>query len=221
MIIRNLSQWTGDYVSAGVTRIEMDLRNPNDFDLMMRLAIAGPTGPGGPGGTGDTYATQAITIPADDAWHPVEFGIEPDDFTHVGGSPPNIQAALADVSEFRILHNPSTSFIGAVVNGMFFVDNITALGPSAGLPGDYNGDTAVDSIDYTLWRDTLGSDTNLAADGNNNGIIDSGDYDVWKMNFGGAGSLASNVSVPEPTTVLLVASGFFLVRLSSRQTFYD
>jgi hypothetical protein len=52
------------------------------------------------------------------------------------------------------------------------------------LPGDYNRDNLVDSVDYTLWRNTLGSTTNLLADGNGNLRIDSGDYTVWKQNYG-------------------------------------
>jgi hypothetical protein len=50
--------------------------------------------------------------------------------------------------------------------------------------GDYNKDTFVDAVDYTVWRNTFGSNSDLSADGNNNGQIDAGDYDFWKMRYG-------------------------------------
>jgi hypothetical protein len=51
-------------------------------------------------------------------------------------------------------------------------------------PGDYNRDYVVDSLDYTVWRNSLGSTTNLWADGNANLQIDDGDLNVWKQNYG-------------------------------------
>ena len=54
------------------------------------------------------------------------------------------------------------------------------------LPGDYNRDGVVSSIDYAVWRENLGNSVpNFSgADGNGDGIVDSQDYDVWKSNFG-------------------------------------
>ena len=34
--------WTGNWTTAGVVQISLDVRNPNAFPLSMRLAIAGP-----------------------------------------------------------------------------------------------------------------------------------------------------------------------------------
>lgn len=55
------------------------------------------------------------------------------------------------------------------------------------LPGDYNRDDAVNSADYSLWRDTLGA-TGLTPysgpDGDGDGMVDQDDYLVWKANFG-------------------------------------
>jgi hypothetical protein len=54
------------------------------------------------------------------------------------------------------------------------------------LPGDYNGNTVVDTADYVVWRNTR--DTVVApysgADGNGDEQINSADYDVWRANFG-------------------------------------
>ncbi|MCG8510412.1 MAG: hypothetical protein MI741_14400, partial [Rhodospirillales bacterium] len=88
----------------------------------------------------------------------------------------------------------------------------------AALAGDYNGDGAVDSADYTIWRDTLGSTTYLRADGNNNGSVDLGDYTLWRNNFGAQLSSVSTAVVPEPASVgvlLIGAAGPLWRRRSS------
>ncbi len=88
------------------------------------------------------------------------------------------------------------------------------------LAGDYNADGTVNGLDYVVWRANLGSTTSLAADASLNGLVDVADYMVWRSNFGlslppGAGSSISSgsllstggVAVPEPKTVLLIATG--------------
>ncbi|WP_442481688.1 BNR-4 repeat-containing protein [Aeoliella sp. SH292] len=55
------------------------------------------------------------------------------------------------------------------------------------VPGDFNGDGAVDLADYSVWRDQLGSseDGVVVLSGNGNGgVVDASDYLVWKSNFG-------------------------------------
>lgn len=63
-----------------------------------------------------------------------------------------------------------------------------------GLPGDFNGDDAVNAADYTVWRDGLGS------------IYDMDDYQIWQANYGAvAGSSNVPASVPEPAESMLLA----------------
>lgn len=75
------------------------------------------------------------------------------------------------------------------------------------VPGDYNGNGAVDAADYVVWRNTLGqSGSGLAADGNGNQMIDSGDYNFWRAGFGqtnGSGG-GLTAAVPEPAAWLVV-----------------
>ena len=97
---------------------------------------------------------------------------------------------------------------------------IAVFASAANPPGDYNEDGVVDTIDYTVWRDSLGQvGTGLAADGDASGAIDAGDYDVWKLHFGeaaGNGSAGASPSqVPEPTSLLLAclsAAALLLIR---------
>ena len=87
----------------------------------------------------------------------------------------------------------------------------------AGVAGDYNLDGMVDSADYTLWRDTLGLTGNaLAADGNGDGEITTADYEIWRTNFGKQVGSPASEPVPEPTSALMLAFGFFASMISRR-----
>jgi endonuclease/exonuclease/phosphatase family metal-dependent hydrolase len=76
------------------------------------------------------------------------------------------------------------------------------------LPGDYNSDRVVDTLDFQLWQETFGSTTNLAADGNDDLVVNAADYLVWRKHFdSGAGSGATAFpipAVPEPASDLLL-----------------
>jgi hypothetical protein len=83
------------------------------------------------------------------------------------------------------------------------------LAPEAVLTGDYNDDGTVDAGDYTVWRDLLNSGEVLANETASLGVVDQADYDAWKANFGavaGGGSLGGHAPIPEPSTLLLIAS---------------
>ncbi|QDV75591.1 F5/8 type C domain protein [Planctomycetes bacterium K2D] len=83
------------------------------------------------------------------------------------------------------------------------------------LVGDYNQDGVISSRDYNVWRNEYGSLTSLAADGNGDGAIDAADYTVWRDALAAftAGSPSMGVTIPEPTTLALVAAvGLVAVR---------
>jgi hypothetical protein len=66
------------------------------------------------------------------------------------------------------------------------------------LPGDYNLDNKVDTVDYVVFRNGLGTAYTAA------------DYDVWRAQYGqtvgsGAGDDVGAPGVPEPATVVLVS----------------
>lgn len=78
-----------------------------------------------------------------------------------------------------------------------------------GLPGDYNANGVVDAADYVAWRK-----------GRATGAHTQNDYNTWRQNFGttanGAAAVdyLSNISVPEPRT--LVLAGFVILWLSKK-----
>jgi hypothetical protein len=63
---------------------------------------------------------------------------------------------------------------------------------SVALPGDFNGDGAVDAADYVVWRKRGGTQT---------------EFNTWRTNFGRTadGGTTSSTSVPEPAALLLSA----------------
>jgi hypothetical protein len=83
-------------------------------------------------------------------------------------------------------------------------DNLTVTDlPSAGIAGDYNGNGTVDAADYVLWKNG-GPLQNDATPG-----VDASDYAVWKAAFGnhaGSGSGFVGASVPEPASLILLAT---------------
>lgn len=224
LLVINLSRWNGNWTTAGITQVSVDVRNPNAFALSMRLGVAG-TGGVTPGGFGNTYVSDSISVAADNQWHTLTFDVLPGNFTGIGGT--NISAALMDVTQLRFLHNPSLSFIGAVVQGAFYLDNIRALGAPAGVPGDYNSNHVVDASDYVVWRRMLNqTGTGLAADGTGpsgtpDGVVDHLDYDFWRARFGntsggGSSAVPSARGVPEPAVGIFVAAGALLCRRTTR-----
>ncbi|TWT31068.1 PEP-CTERM motif protein [Posidoniimonas corsicana] len=80
-----------------------------------------------------------------------------------------------------------------------------------GLPGDYNADGAVDTADYTVWRDNLGTDFALSGNGDeqgaSEGVVDQADYDLWRGQYGAGAAPGAASPAPEPHTLGLLAAG--------------
>ncbi len=76
-----------------------------------------------------------------------------------------------------------TPIDGRENQGTAFVSQEFQLQNPTFLAGDYNDNGAVDSADYTVWRDNLGSNVTLPND-LSPGSVTSLDYDVWVANYG-------------------------------------
>jgi hypothetical protein len=87
--------------------------------------------------------------------------------------------------------------------------SIMAGAASAPIPGDYNGNGAVDAADYVVWRNNLGlmgGATPAQGDGTGDGNVTQEDYSLWRSNFGtgaAVGTGATFGAVPEPNSLLL------------------
>lgn len=81
---------------------------------------------------------------------------------------------------------------------------------STNLPGDYNGDGAVNAADYTVWRDRVGQPMGTLPNDFAGGVIGTRQYDAWKPAYGD--SLPANGSaVPEPVGYVLLVAGLGMV----------
>jgi hypothetical protein len=85
----------------------------------------------------------------------------------------------------------------------FYFDNLRIERPMAGVPGDYNGNGAVDAADYVVWRDG----GPLQNEGASPGVIDNEDYNFWRTRFGATSGSGAATAVPEPTSALLLIAG--------------
>jgi hypothetical protein len=91
----------------------------------------------------------------------------------------------------------------------FYFDNLRIERPAAGIPGDYNGNGAVDAADYVTWRDG----GPLQKESASPGAIDAADYTFWRARFGAIPGSGAAAAVPEPTTLLLLLLSVFVSSL--------
>ncbi|WP_299116328.1 T9SS type A sorting domain-containing protein [uncultured Winogradskyella sp.] len=125
MIIRNTTQWIGDYNAAGVGSILMDVRALN-FDVSIRVSVTG---------AGGNFSSPAVVVTAGSGWVGVAIPISETDLISApagndgSAAGTDANATLSGVTEFRILSNPNPSWIGEVTDAEMHLDNITAGAP--------------------------------------------------------------------------------------------
>ena len=118
MVMFNTTQWTGDYLAAGVLQIEVDMANLGSTVLEMRIAIVG-------GSNTQFGSIDGVMLPADGSWRNVIFELNSSSLTLLQGGD-SLDTVLANVTELRILHSDSPSFNADAINATLGVDNITA-----------------------------------------------------------------------------------------------
>lgn len=124
----NDMQWTGDYIAAGVTAIEMDVLNTGMVPVHLRLLTLF-------GGGGDYTSLNASVIPADGMWHHVTLSLLPGDLLSVGGFDYN--ATFSSLPRLMLRHDEDPAGgqgSGDPINGTLGFDNITAT-PEPGTLG--------------------------------------------------------------------------------------
>ncbi|MGD9618041.1 MAG: PEP-CTERM sorting domain-containing protein [Alphaproteobacteria bacterium] len=116
----NTLQWAGDYLTAGVTGIAMDLRNLGTSDLTIRLLFEDPI----PGPPVNVAVTSGALLPAGGDWTRVVFPVSAADLTALSGDP---TVLLSQVTFVRIVHSPTPGLPIPQVSGVLGVDNISAI----------------------------------------------------------------------------------------------
>jgi cytochrome c peroxidase len=104
------------------------------------------------------------------------------------------------------------AFLNTLTDNVFLTSDLFS-NPFETLPGDYDGNGAVESADYDVWKASFGDTSSLVADGNGNQIVDAADYVIWRNNLGrtwqslaGAEAIGSLARAsPEPSPIALAA----------------
>jgi hypothetical protein len=120
LVILNGEQWAGDYLTAGVGGIALDLLNLSAQDLSIRFLLEDPAD----GPPQNVALTGPATVPAGAGWTTVQIPLTVDTLTAVEGT---VEAALAGATFVRILHNPDPTFPPPPVVAQLGIDNVTAL----------------------------------------------------------------------------------------------
>lgn len=123
LTVFNRDQWLGDYVSAGVTGVRMDLRNFSSTPLRVRIALKQDASAGAPG----FATTDGFVLPADGQWHQAVFAISELEMTRLNSADLDFNTLLSNPGEFRILHSLDTSLNGDPIVAQLGVDNIRAI----------------------------------------------------------------------------------------------
>lgn len=128
LTVINQTQWTGDYLAAGIDAIAMDVRNLGATPLALRLQLSDPAPGSLVRGDNAAFSTVAVNVPAGGGWTRVAFPVDADSLTAGSGT---VLDALANVTDLRIFHNPNPRFPGPRIDARLGVDNVTArpLGP--------------------------------------------------------------------------------------------
>lgn len=119
-------RWIGDYLGAGVTALQCDMRNEGSAALEMRVVLFG---------LGTRYTSvSTVSLPVGGAWQTVTFPVGQSSLTQVLGSVP-YNDLIINVTGLMFRHDPGTPSSGGVsVNGTVGIDNIRAI-PAPGAMG--------------------------------------------------------------------------------------
>jgi hypothetical protein len=117
------------------------------------------------------------------------------------------------------------SFISGGSNaalGTMYVDDISVV-LAEPVAGDFDGDGAVDGIDFLVWQRDLGATVvpGTGADANRDGRIDANDLEAWQAGFNEASAFANSgpavSSAPEPVGCTLALLAMLVVGPSARK----
>jgi hypothetical protein len=121
LVAVNLGAWAGDYASAGVTGIRMNLRNSGSTDLTLRLLFENPNG--GPP-TDIAVSTNGVFLAAGGGWTSVLFPTIPAALKPLLGS---VADALSTTTALRLFHGTDPIFPALPLPAVLDVDNIAAV----------------------------------------------------------------------------------------------
>lgn len=170
----------------------------DDPGLEVSIALDDP-------GTGDRGILKSVI--ADNQWHKYEWFL--DETTEweawIGAGNGQIDGANVTIDSIQLI---GSSDAQVYLDDVFWDPQAIFMPP---MPGDFNGDGAVDGVDLTQWQTGYGtaSDaTRMGGDADQDGDVDGIDYLTWQRNQT-SGNLQGASAIPEPSTgsfALLIAA---------------
>ena len=131
LVTFNQSQWSGNYLGAGVDAVAIFMRNLGQTDLQMRVALGTSAAPA----VGGTWfaSTQAVSLPAGGFWQLFVFPLGSADLTRVQGTA-SYDTVMSGVATLRILDSAAPSAFGDNIVASLGIDRIVAVPePGTGL----------------------------------------------------------------------------------------
>ncbi len=118
-----VSQWTGNYIAAGVRAIEFDLNNMSAVTLSIRIAFKTDITQGSPG-----YLSARVVVLPGSGWQHFSISILPGNMTAIGGPAAYNTFFANGFAEMRIINEVgATNLNGDPVTGVLGIDNIRAV----------------------------------------------------------------------------------------------
>jgi len=119
----NLQQWLGNYIAAGVTNIEIDLRNEGATPLSIRLAFKSENTMNAPG-----YLSTPMLLAVGSGWQHFSIAFTPGSFTAIGGPAAFNTFFSTGLGDARIINETgATNLNGDFITGQLGIDNIRAV----------------------------------------------------------------------------------------------
>ena len=178
----------------------------DDPGLKVSLAVDDPTS------VSDTSSAERGTfrhVIADDQWHKYEWFLEEavDWDAWVGSSNGQVDDTRITIDSIQIT---GSSDAQVYLDDVFWDPQAIYVAP---MPGDFDGNGAVDTCDLEDWMSGHGIASGAArtdGDADSDGDVDGSDYVLWQRNFGAAppGLAALGAAVPEPSTAVLLLAGW-------------
>lgn len=119
MAAYNQSQWSGDFITAGIASIGVDLNNLGDSALVMRIVFFDTNR------STQWESLSSASLSAHSGWQHFSFSLDSSNFVQTEGST-SFASTLSAANQMMFRHNPNPSNGGVTILADLGVDNISA-----------------------------------------------------------------------------------------------